>query len=136
MRELGWEFCGSFWTHKVKAQRFRQNLGAFFIRNLVAQTKSFVPTFDLQMCHLNIIILSMTLLFPHMAMQALLGSSAAGPSLYHHDASLHLLRSQLALFFGYLLACRSHELLRASHKEVGLSCRFAVLRHFDWDFQR
>ena len=43
-REIWREFCGIFLTHEIKAQTFRENFGAFFVRKFVPQKKSFVPT--------------------------------------------------------------------------------------------
>ena len=51
--KFGGNFAGFLRTHKIKAQTFRENFGAFFVRKFVAQNKDFVPKFALQTCHVK-----------------------------------------------------------------------------------
>ena len=51
--KFGGNFAGFFLTHRRKAQIFRGHFGAFLVRKLVAQKKSFRAKFTLQMCRLK-----------------------------------------------------------------------------------
>ena len=44
LRKIWREFCGSFRTHKIKAQNFGEHFGAFFMRNVVPLRTYFVLT--------------------------------------------------------------------------------------------
>ena len=54
-REIWWEiggnFAGFFLIHRIKAQKFRGNFGAFSVRKFGAQNKNFRAKFTLQTCH-------------------------------------------------------------------------------------
>ena len=51
-RKFGGKFCGRFLNHQIKAQKIRENFGAFFVRKLISKI-SFRANFALQTCHFD-----------------------------------------------------------------------------------